>query len=127
LIVVYGDHTPVLSKFTAGTITYDPSTDQEEEVPLFIKLPGNTIAPRQYPKQGNHTDIMPTVLDLLGIKTDQLMFGQSLFSNENNGLESCPDQIKVFIKLGDCVTGLEAEKTKSSTIIRYNQFKNIDN
>jgi len=65
--LVYGDHTPVLPAFSAGTINYDPNTVQEKEVPLIIKLPNETVG-KTYADQGTHLDIMPTILDLLGLK-----------------------------------------------------------
>ena len=124
LIIVYGDHTPVLPAFTAGSITYDPTSVQEKEVPLFVKLPNETTG-KTYANQGTHLDIMPTVLDLLGITTKQLMFGQSLFANSDNALKICTDQLAVFKNTGDCEKTLTEEKTQSATIIRYNQFNNI--
>ncbi len=125
LIIVYGDHTPVLPAFTAGSITYDPSSVQEKEVPLIIKLPNETTG-KTYTNQGTHLDIMPTILDLLGIKTSELMFGQSLFAAGDNALKVCTDQLVVFKSTNDCTTTLDQEKSKSDTIIRYNQFQNIN-
>jgi phosphoglycerol transferase MdoB-like AlkP superfamily enzyme len=124
LIVVYGDHTPVLSAFTAGTIKYDPTTVQEKEVPLLVKLPNGTTS-KTYANQGTHLDITPTVLDLLGIKTNQLMFGQSLFASGVNDLKTCSDQLAVFNGASNCNSILDTEKSMSSLIIRYNQFNNL--
>jgi phosphoglycerol transferase MdoB-like AlkP superfamily enzyme len=124
LILIYGDHTPVLSSFTAGSITYDPSSRQGKEVPLIIKLPNETTG-STHPDQGAHIDIMPTVLDLLGIKTNQLMFGQSLFASGTKALQVCTDQLVAFKTNDDCKTMLETEKLKSAEIIRYDQFSNL--
>jgi phosphoglycerol transferase MdoB-like AlkP superfamily enzyme len=124
LILVYGDHTPVLPAFSAGSINYDPNSVQEKEVPLMIKLPGETNG-KTYVNQGTHMDIMPTILDLLGIKTNQLMFGQSLFADGKDALKVCADQMVALPTKGDCNTMLTTEKNQSSTIIRYNQFKNL--
>lgn len=124
LIVVYGDHTPVLPEFSAGTINYDPESVQEKEVPLIIKMPNDTTG-KTYPNKGTHLDIMPTILDLLGIKTNLLMFGQSLYTNEKDALKVCSDQLVAFPSNGDCKLMLSEEKNKSTAIIRYNQFKNL--
>jgi lipoteichoic acid synthase len=124
LIIVYGDHTPVLPKFTDGTIKYDPDTVQEKEVPLFIKLPQETVG-TTYQNTGTHLDIMPTILDLLGVKTSQLMFGQSLFATKSQEFQTCPDQLVTFKSLGNCSDALTIEKSKSAEIIRYNQFSNL--
>jgi len=124
LILVYGDHTPVLPAFSAGTINYDPNTVQEKEVPLIIKLPNETVG-KTYADQGTHLDIMPTILDLLGIKTNQLMFGQSLYASGKDVLKVCSDQLVAFPSKADCNLMLDNEKNQSALIIRYNQFKNL--
>ncbi len=123
LIIIYGDHTPVLPAFKAGSISFDPNSGQNDEVPLIIKIPNDT-AGKVYPNQGNHIDIMPTVFDLLGVKTDQLMFGQSLFASKENALRTCANQIPVFSDK-NCDAALNEERFESSQIIKYNQFSNI--
>lgn len=124
LIVVYGDHTPVLDSFRAGTIKYDPTSVQGKEVPLMIKTPNQTDSVT-YDNKGTHLDIMPTILDLAGVKTDQLMFGQSLFASGDNALKVCADQLVAFPLTGNCQADLETEKNISAKIIRYDQFNNI--
>jgi phosphoglycerol transferase MdoB-like AlkP superfamily enzyme len=121
LIIIYGDHTPILPAFEAGTIKYDPNSVQQKEVPLFIKLPNQTKG-ETHPNEGTHLNIMPTVLDLVGIKTHQLMFGQSFFTRDSKALQVCTDQIATFPSTDDCQSMLTDEKTKSSEIIRYNLF-----
>lgn len=124
LIVIYGDHTPVLPSFKAGTIDYDSSSNQEKEVPLFIKLPKQKIG-ETIPNKGVHLDIMPTIIDLLGLKTNQLMFGKSLFDEDSDNFNDCPNQISTFSKLGDCEKSLRIEKSISSKIIQYNLFDKL--
>jgi phosphoglycerol transferase MdoB-like AlkP superfamily enzyme len=124
IIIIYGDHNPVLPAFNAVTIKYDPESTQSKEVPLIIKIPSQNNG-ETHNNQGSHLDIMPTVLDLLGIKTTELMFGQSLFAQGKNALKICADQLPVFSSEGDCNTMLTDEKNQSATIIRYNQFNNL--
>lgn len=124
LILVYGDHVPVLPAFNAGTISYNPETIQGKEVPLLIKLPNQTTG-AVYGNQGTNLDIMPTIIDLLGVKTDQLVFGQSLFIDNKPSDMACPDQLYIMPNLGDCSSSLITEKNISATIIRYNQFDNL--
>ena len=125
LIVIYGDHVPVLPAFKAGTVSYDPDTVQGKETPLIIKLPQETVG-ETYKDKSTSLDITPTILDLLGIKTNQLMFGQSLFaSSSTDALSICHDQLVAFTGFSDCSTALNEEKNKSSEIIRYNQFNNL--
>lgn len=124
LILVFGDHTPVLPAFTAGTIHYNPDTVQSKEVPLFIKLPNQT-AGITYDNKGTSLDITPTIIDLLGVKTNQLMFGKSLFSKDETSYTTCSNQSVIFADLGDCDFSLTTEKNISATIIRYDQFKKL--
>lgn len=122
LIIIYGDHTPVLASFSAGTIKYDPNTDQEKEVPLLIKLP-NQSGSETHKDKGTLLDIMPTVLDLTGTKTSDLMFGQSLFIDESEQYKKCDNQFTLFLVKKSCKEALGIEKNKSSQIIRYNLFE----
>lgn len=124
VIIIYGDHTPVLPAFKAGDINYDPNSTQEKEVPLFVKTPNQTTG-EIFINQGSLIDIMPTTLDLLDIKTSDLMFGQSLFSSDDKSLKICSEQLPVFPSDGDCNSMLTDEKNQSAMIIRYNQFNNL--
>lgn len=125
LIIIYGDHTPALSEeFSIGSIYYDPLSNQALETPIIIKLPNQTEG-EVYHGTGTNLDIMPTILDLVGVNTDNLMFGQSLFYQIENDVERCPDHIIIFDGLGDCETARREEENISSMIIRYNQFENL--
>lgn len=121
LIVLYGDHVPVLDSFSAGTIRYNPESKQGQEVPIIIKLPNQKEA-KVYKNYGTHLDITPTIFDLLGIKTNQLMFGQSLFADERI---NCSNQFANVSKNSDCNEFIEDSKYYSSLIIKYNQFNNL--
>ncbi|NTW61289.1 LTA synthase family protein [Candidatus Saccharibacteria bacterium] len=122
LIVIFGDHTPVLPSFSAGTINYDNSSNQAKEVPLFIKLPNSTVG-NTHASQGTHLDIMPTILDLAGIKTNQLMFGTSLFATDRS---VCEDQLSISTSR-DCRAAVSEAENYSAKIIRYNLFKDLPN
>jgi phosphoglycerol transferase MdoB-like AlkP superfamily enzyme len=121
LIIVYGDHTPDLPAFTAGTIKYDPTSVQYKEVPLIVKLP-NKANGQTYPKQGTSLDIVPTVLDLLDIKTPELMFGHSLFTEQSSQYQICPDQLVVLADSENCDSTISIEKDMSEKVIQYNLF-----
>lgn len=121
LIVIYGDHVPVLDNFSAGTIEYNPKSKQGQQAPIIIKLP-NQKAGKIYNDYGTHLDITPTVFDLLGVKTNQLMFGQSLFADER---AVCKDQFANISISSGCDEFLDNAKYYSSLIIKYNQFNNL--
>ena len=77
LIVFHGDQGQSLlehGSFGHGQNLYDPSL----HVPLLMCLPGRLPAGRQSGALARNVDIMPTVLDLLGIKPPPGLDGHSL-------------------------------------------------
>lgn len=121
LIIVYGDHTPILENFNAGTIEYIQDSNQGKDIPLIIKLPNQTQG-NTHTNTGSTIDIMPTVLDIAGITTNSMMFGKNMFAD--SGIFSiCDDQVSVFIQDISCSDSISEEKAISSQIIRYNLFE----
>jgi arylsulfatase A-like enzyme/Tfp pilus assembly protein PilF len=77
LIIAMGDHGEGLGEHgeqTHGVFLYDATT----HVPLLIKLASSTPAPMVVTAQVETTDILPTVLDLLGIAPPGLLAHRSL-------------------------------------------------
>ncbi|HEV2102665.1 MAG TPA: sulfatase-like hydrolase/transferase [Candidatus Acidoferrum sp.] len=77
LIVVVGDHGEGLGEHnedTHGIFLYDSTT----HVPLIVKLPNEREASRTVERQVRTTDIMPTILSLLGIAAPLNLDGDSL-------------------------------------------------
>jgi arylsulfatase A-like enzyme/Tfp pilus assembly protein PilF len=77
LIVVVGDHGEGLGEHneeTHGIFLYDSTT----HVPLIIKLPQSADASKVVAAQVRTTDILPTVLDTLGIGIPAAVEGKSL-------------------------------------------------
>jgi len=77
MIVVVGDHGEGLGEHhedTHGIFLYDSTT----HVPLIMKLPQEREAGRTVDAQVRTTDIMPTILDLLGIAAPANLDGDSL-------------------------------------------------
>ncbi|HKD52199.1 MAG TPA: sulfatase-like hydrolase/transferase [Candidatus Acidoferrum sp.] len=77
LIVLVGDHGEGLGEHhedTHGIFLYDSTT----HVPLIVKLPKGQQAGRVVDEQVRTTDIMPTILELLGISTPASLDGASL-------------------------------------------------
>jgi tetratricopeptide (TPR) repeat protein len=76
-IVVVGDHGEGLGEHredTHGIFLYDSTT----HVPLIVKLPNEREAGRTVEAQVSTTDIMPTILSLLGIAAPPSLDGDSL-------------------------------------------------
>jgi len=77
MIVVVGDHGEGLGEHredTHGIFLYDSTT----HVPLIVKLPNEREAGRTVAAQVRTTDIMPTVLSLLGVAAPPSLDGDSL-------------------------------------------------
>ena len=77
LIVVVGDHGEGLGEHneeTHGIFLYDTTT----HVPLIVKLPHGENANHTVDAQVSTTDILPTVLDLLDLRSPPRLDGQSL-------------------------------------------------
>ncbi len=77
LIIVVGDHGEGLGEHqeeTHGIFLYDSTL----HVPLILKLPGGQSAGEELGNQVRTTDILPTVLDLLGFPASAEFDGESL-------------------------------------------------
>ncbi len=77
LIMVVGDHGEGLGEHgenTHGVFLYDSTT----HVPLIVKLPGEQSAGKEITAQVRTTDIVPTVLDVLGSEPPAQSDGASL-------------------------------------------------
>lgn len=77
LVIVVGDHGEGLGEHrenTHGIFLYDSTT----HVPLIVKLPGRQAAGREVAAQVRTTDILPTVLDVLGLPVLEQTDGASL-------------------------------------------------
>ncbi|WP_336823654.1 LTA synthase family protein [Sporosarcina sp. USHLN248] len=89
VIVLYGDHYGIsdnhkkaMSKIIGKDITPYESANLQR-VPLFIHVPGMKGGINH--TYGGQTDLLPTLLHLLGIDTkDFIQFGSDLFSEEHN-------------------------------------------
>jgi len=92
LIVIYGDHMgmPVYSltkedrKLLKELLGRNYGYQDMLRVPLLIIAPG-AIEPRTIETVGGHSDIMPTVANLAGIRLDDsVVFGQDLLNHHRN-------------------------------------------
>lgn len=100
MIVLYGDHYGISNsrnKELASLVGKDSSTwtnydnAQLQRVPYMIHIPGETNGFVSH-EFGGQVDSLPTVLHLLGIKTDnKLLLGQDLFSKDRDGVVAFRD------------------------------------
>ena len=85
LVIVVGDHGEGLGEHgeqTHGIFLYDATT----HVPLIIKLPGGTAKAQVFAAQVETTDLLPTVLDVLGIPPPAALAHRSLLSRQNGSV-----------------------------------------
>ncbi|MGD9902860.1 MAG: sulfatase-like hydrolase/transferase [Vicinamibacterales bacterium] len=77
LVVVVGDHGESLGEHGEGThgfFLYESTT----RVPLIVRVPGSGLAPRRVPTVVRTVDIVPTLLDVLGLPPADRIDGRSL-------------------------------------------------
>lgn len=93
LLVIYGDHMgmPVYSLTKEDRELLDELLGKEYgyaemlNVPLMITAPGSKLQPKVLRQVGGHSDIMPTVANLVGVSlTDAVVFGQDLLNHQRN-------------------------------------------
>lgn len=94
VIVVYGDHFAIPLNETDSTeplgrlLGHEYNFDDFLNVPCIVAVPGLDEATAEKLSEtetvtGGHADLMPTILDLFGYKSDNMiMFGQNLFSSD---------------------------------------------
>ena len=75
LFVLCADHTP-----SSSDPIYSQRT-QMYQVPIFFYSPNGSLKPKKEKKIFQHLDILPTVLDLVNIKTEFYSFGNSAYSD----------------------------------------------
>ncbi len=77
VVVVVGDHGESLGEHGEkehGYYIYDATV----RVPLIISVPGTDLADVRVPAQVRTIDVLPTVLDLVGVEAPDLLHGESL-------------------------------------------------
>lgn len=125
LIIFLGDHSPTMNDFSSGNLAFKMDSEDTKKAPLFIKLPGQKVGVEE---TGISTDmdIMPTILDLLGVKSTGIMFGQSLFLPKAKALPRCSEGEVIHVGgVKDCGTEINIEKAMSAKIIKYNLFSEL--
>jgi len=77
IVIVVGDHGEGLGEHhenTHGIFLYDSTT----HIPLIVKLPGQMYGTRVVTQQVRTTDILPTILDAVGVASLPSLSGRSL-------------------------------------------------
>jgi arylsulfatase A-like enzyme/thioredoxin-like negative regulator of GroEL len=77
IVVVVGDHGESLgdhSEIEHGYYIYDATV----QVPLIVRVPGADLGDVRVPAQVRTIDVLPTILDLVGVETPAPLHGESL-------------------------------------------------
>ncbi len=98
LIILYGDHYANIDNFQLDNKYVDVESLDGKKVPLVIKLPNQNEGVTE-DKISAHIDVMPTILNLIGVKTDFPMFGIDLFSDNESKFYSVR-----YVEIGDILT-----------------------
>ncbi|MEO6323676.1 MAG: sulfatase, partial [Thermoanaerobaculia bacterium] len=84
LVVVTSDHGEGLGEHgeeTHGVLLYDATL----HVPLLVRYPGHVPLGKVIDEVAGLVDVTPTILDLVGVKSDTSLQGRSLFGKEPSG------------------------------------------
>ena len=100
LILLYGDHGPAIDSLIFDKGRLDKNNPNLFGVPLVVKLPNQKVA-EVNDIASSHLDIMPTVLNLVGIKSNSNMFGRDLFGSEEPWFEVMDHYFKKSYIKGD--------------------------
>lgn len=81
LVVLLSDHGEEFAEhgwWRHGKTLYE----EQLRVPLVLRLPGGRFAGRRVPDAARHVDVVPTILDVLGLPPDAALPGRSLLALE---------------------------------------------
>jgi phosphoglycerol transferase MdoB-like AlkP superfamily enzyme len=88
VFIIYGDHSGIPFSERKRIQKYETDLDacrieevNNSRVPLFVLMPGHSEA-RVISDYSGQIDIAPTILDLLGIDSENFFLGESLFSKK---------------------------------------------
>ena len=92
VIVIFGDHsglhgrpmTPNDNKLMASLIKHPYSLKDRFNLPFIVTVPGAIKSHTINTNLGGQIDMMPTILNLMGIEINTPIMGQNIFHYENN-------------------------------------------
>ena len=118
IFVLCADHTPS---------TNNPAFNDRQliyRIPIMFYHPGGKIAPEMKNIVFQQLDIMPTIIDLLGIKTTYYAFGNSLYSETQREAYSYLEGSYYYYR-DDYMLTFSGDATKAFT--RFSSVKNDNN
>ena len=123
-VVINADHGEAFGEHDTmfhGTTLYD----EQIKVPCMIRVP--TLAPQRVAKFSGNVDLLPTVLDVLGIDDDQVGQGQSLLPYLMHGSDSPYAPLNyAFAEIPDAIPAMAPENTGRQALLQ-GRYKLITN
>ncbi len=95
--------------------------DELTHVPLIMKLPGRIASGKRVADLTMHLDIMPTILDILNIRENNIMQGKSLVPLINNGI--ILDRA-VFSETDNYPVHVKSLRTEKFKFVEYHHYVN---
>ncbi len=92
LVIYTSDHGDMMQSHclaAKGPVTYDEITN----IPLLMRWPGKLTPGQVYPHPVSHVDLVPTILDFMGVEIPKLLEGKSLLPLADNPTQKINDHI----------------------------------
>lgn len=135
ILILFGDHNRKIPEENEGEIGIIKETIANK-VPFIILFPG--VKGKVIEKPASHVDISPTILSILGLKTNQILLGRNLLSNKNDDFAIINRNPVILIKkenvfwgyldkgftncLSQCTEKELQESAKYIEILKYSEF-----
>lgn len=135
ILILFGDHTRKIPDENEGEIRIIKEAIKNK-VPLIIFVPG--IEGLLIEEPASHVDISPTILSILGLKTNKILLGRNLLSNKNDGFAIINRNPVILIKkenvywgyldkgltncLNQCTEVELQDSNKFLEILKYSEF-----
>ncbi|MFA9560400.1 LTA synthase family protein [Evansella sp. AB-rgal1] len=91
LLFIYGDHFGLRLETDLDYILMEEILDRPYHehvdhfnIPLVVHIPGEEDNAEMFTHIGGQVDYMPTIVNLIGVENDNVMFGQDLFNYDKN-------------------------------------------
>ncbi len=115
IFIFTSDHVAARSNLNGAKQTTDNSILDGYHIPLILYAP-KILKPLRSNVLSSHSDIIPSIIDILGLETNFSMIGQSIFDNSVN-------KRFVYVKAGNMI-GLGLKN--GSVFYNYNNFLGIN-
>ena len=101
--------------------------DETMHVPLIVKLPGQNNNHREFNSLIESIDIMPSILDFLGVEKKPYMQGESFFSLiDDNGAKEWKENVFAFGDNSSAFIRTKRWKLLTDSLLRKGGFKLFD-